>query len=60
MLKELHEKLINREITSEKLTEEYLARIEKENKNINAYLTITKELALEQAKKTDEKLTHLH
>ncbi|MFZ2192801.1 MAG: Asp-tRNA(Asn)/Glu-tRNA(Gln) amidotransferase subunit GatA [Candidatus Moraniibacteriota bacterium] len=56
MLKELHEKLINGETTSEKLTEGYLARIEKENENINAFLTITKELALAQARKIDEKI----
>ena len=56
MLKELHEKLINGETTSEKLTEDYLARIEKENENINAFLTVTKELAMAQAKKTDEKI----
>lgn len=56
MLKELHEKLINQEITAEQLTLDYLMRIEKENEKINAFLTITKELALEQARKIDAKI----
>lgn len=56
MIRELHEKLINKEITSVQLTEEYFDKIEKEDKNILAFLTLTKELALEQAKKVDEKI----
>lgn len=56
MIKELHEKLIKGEITSVKLTEEYFDAIEKKDKSINAYLTLTKDLALEQAGKTDEKI----
>lgn len=57
MIKELHQKLINKEITSVQLTEEYFKRIEEKDKNIFAYLTLTKELAMEQAKKVDEKIT---
>ena len=34
MIKELHEKLINKEITAVQLTEEYLARIAEKDKNI--------------------------
>jgi aspartyl-tRNA(Asn)/glutamyl-tRNA(Gln) amidotransferase subunit A len=56
MIKELHEKLISGKTTSVKLTEEYFDRIEKKDKDIFAYLTLTKELALEQAKKADEKI----
>lgn len=56
MLKELHKKLVSGEVTSKKLTEDYLLRIENKNKNLNAYLTVTKELAMEQARKTDEKI----
>ncbi len=56
MIKELHNKLINKEITSTQLTGEYLKRIEEKDKDIFAYLTVTKELALEQAKKVDEKI----
>ena len=57
MIKELHNKLINKEITAVQLTEEYLARIEKKDKDIFAYLTLTPELALEQAKKVDAKIS---
>ncbi|MFA6974141.1 MAG: Asp-tRNA(Asn)/Glu-tRNA(Gln) amidotransferase subunit GatA [Parcubacteria group bacterium] len=56
MIKELHQKLINHEITSVQLTGEYLQRIVEKDKDIFAYLTVTKELALEQAKKVDEKI----
>jgi aspartyl-tRNA(Asn)/glutamyl-tRNA(Gln) amidotransferase subunit A len=56
MIKELHEKLINGEITSVELTEQYFDAIEKKDKEIFAYLTLTKDLALEQAKKVDEKI----
>ncbi|KKP79995.1 MAG: aspartyl/glutamyl-tRNA amidotransferase subunit A [Candidatus Moranbacteria bacterium RIFOXYA12_FULL_35_19] len=57
MIRELHEKLISGEITSTQLVEQYFAVISQKNKDINAYLTLTKELALEQAKKVDEKIS---
>ena len=56
MIRELHNKLISGEITSVKLTEEYFARIEEKDKDIFAYLTLTKDLALEQARKVDAKI----
>lgn len=56
MIRELHTKLINKEISSVELTEEYLARIEEKDKDIQAYLTLTKEQALEQARAVDEKI----
>lgn len=56
MIKELHHKLVNKETTATQLTEEYFKRIEKKDKDINAYLTLTKDLAMEQAKKVDEKI----
>lgn len=56
MIKELHQKLVNGEITSVKLTEEYFGRIEKKDSEIGAYLTLLKNSALWQAKKTDEKI----
>jgi aspartyl-tRNA(Asn)/glutamyl-tRNA(Gln) amidotransferase subunit A len=58
MIKDLHKKLINKEITAVELVEEYLSRIENLDKAIFAYLTVTKELALEQAKKVDEKIAN--
>jgi aspartyl-tRNA(Asn)/glutamyl-tRNA(Gln) amidotransferase subunit A len=56
MIKELHHKLLNGETTSVKLTEEYYASIEKKDEEIGAYLTLTKDLALEQARAVDEKI----
>lgn len=56
MIKELHEKLVNKEITSVELTEKYFASIEERDPEIGAYLILTKELALEQARIVDEKI----
>ena len=56
MIRDLHNKLINKEITSLQLTEEYFERIQKKDKELFAYLTLTKESALEQARKVDEKI----
>jgi aspartyl-tRNA(Asn)/glutamyl-tRNA(Gln) amidotransferase subunit A len=57
MIKELHQKLIDKEITAVQLTEQYFDVISKKDKEINAYLTLTKESALEQARKVDEKIS---
>ncbi|MFA7319753.1 MAG: Asp-tRNA(Asn)/Glu-tRNA(Gln) amidotransferase subunit GatA [Parcubacteria group bacterium] len=56
MIRELHQKLIDKKITSVQLTEQYFAVIEKKDKDLNAYLTLTKEVALAQAEKVDEKI----
>lgn len=56
MIRDLHNKLINREITATELANQYFDAIEKNDKDLNAYLTVTKDLALAQAKKVDEKI----
>lgn len=56
MIRELHNKLINKEITAEQLALDYFDVISKKDKNIFAYLTLTKDLALEQARKVDTKI----
>lgn len=56
MIRDLHNKLINREITATELANQYFDAIEKSDKDLNAYLTVTKDLALAQAKKVDEKI----
>jgi Asp-tRNA(Asn)/Glu-tRNA(Gln) amidotransferase A subunit family amidase len=38
------------------LTEKYFSKIEKEDKNLCAYLTLTKEKALKEARKIDKKI----
>lgn len=56
MIRDLHNKLINREITSVKLTEQYFDAISKKDGEIGAYLTLAKEEALQQANFVDEKI----
>lgn len=56
MIRDLHEKLVNKEITSVELTQQYFDLIEKKDGEIAAYLTLTKELAMSQAKLVDEKI----
>ena len=56
MIRDLHNKLINQEITSEKLTEDYFARIEKKDPEIKAYLSLNKEFALDKACAVDKKI----
>ncbi|MDD5397197.1 MAG: Asp-tRNA(Asn)/Glu-tRNA(Gln) amidotransferase subunit GatA [Candidatus Moranbacteria bacterium] len=56
MIRELHNKLINREITATQLARDYFDAIEKKDSEIGAYLTLTKKLAMEQAEFVDEKI----
>lgn len=53
-LKKLREMLDNKEISVVELTEQYLERIEKSDKEINSYITVCKENALSDAKKAQE------
>ncbi len=52
----LHDKLVNKEVTATEIANAVIDRLEKTEENIGAYLTVTKETALEAAKKTDEKI----
>ena len=56
MIREIHNKLVNGDISSVGLTEKYFSKIEKEDKNLCAYLTLTKEKALKEARKIDKKI----
>lgn len=55
-LAELSAALHTREISSEELTQIYLARIERLNKELNSFITVTAERALIQAKAADRRL----
>ncbi|WP_024851681.1 Asp-tRNA(Asn)/Glu-tRNA(Gln) amidotransferase subunit GatA [Hydrogenovibrio kuenenii] len=55
-IRQMSEKLHSREITSVALTQHYLDRIEKYDSELNAYISVTPELAIEMAKKADEML----
>ena len=51
----LHDMLVNKEITSLELTEAVLARIDQVEGDVQAYLTVTRDEAIAQAKAVDEK-----
>lgn len=55
-IKEMSEKLHAGEITSVQLTQHYLDRISKYDAELNAYVTVTPELAMEMAKEADQRL----
>lgn len=57
MIREIHEKLKNGEITSVELTRKYLEEIGKKDGEINAFITVAEKEALEQAAFVDEKIS---
>ncbi len=52
----LHDMLVNKEITALELTDAVLARIDEVEGDVKAYLTITRDEAVAQAKAVDEKI----
>ena len=50
---EIREKLLKKEISSQEITSYYLSQIEKKDKDINAYITVCAQQALEKAKYFD-------
>ncbi|MDO8486605.1 MAG: Asp-tRNA(Asn)/Glu-tRNA(Gln) amidotransferase subunit GatA [Candidatus Staskawiczbacteria bacterium] len=56
-IKELHSGLKKKDFSSTELTKAYLSDIKKNDKNIGAYLKVSEELALSQAKIADEKIS---
>ncbi|MCF6254304.1 MAG: aspartyl/glutamyl-tRNA amidotransferase subunit A, partial [Thiomicrorhabdus sp.] len=55
-IKQMSEKLHAGEITSVQLTQHYLDRIEQYDVELNAYITVTPELAIQMAQEADKKL----
>ncbi|MBI3337542.1 MAG: Asp-tRNA(Asn)/Glu-tRNA(Gln) amidotransferase subunit GatA [Candidatus Staskawiczbacteria bacterium] len=53
-IKEAHDGLKKKDFSSTELTRAYLSEIKKNDKKIGAYLNLTEDLALSQAKKADE------
>ncbi len=53
-LHELHEKIKKKEVSSLEATQAQLKRIHEVDTKVSAYITLTEELALSQAKKVDE------
>ncbi len=56
MIRDLHNKLINQDITSEQLTSAYFGKIEKKDPEIKAFLSLNKEFALDKARSVDKKI----
>ena len=48
--------LISRDVSSEELTRKLYDHIEKTDKSIGAYITLTKDIAIEQAKEADKRI----
>jgi aspartyl-tRNA(Asn)/glutamyl-tRNA(Gln) amidotransferase subunit A len=55
---ETQEGLLKKKFTAANLVNEYLARIEKFDKGLNAFLTVSDEMAYEQAKETDSLISN--
>ncbi len=51
-----HKGLIKKEFSAVELTRFYLDKIKKENKKYNDFISLTEDLALEQARKVDDKI----
>src|SRR5688500_6108877 len=55
-IQETHELLSSRKVSSEELTRAYLERIQRLDPRIKSYVTVSEELALEQAKEADQRI----
>jgi aspartyl-tRNA(Asn)/glutamyl-tRNA(Gln) amidotransferase subunit A len=51
---ELHKKLLTKQLSATEVVQYYLDQIDKQEDNLNAYITVRKEESLEKAKKFDE------
>ena len=51
---ELKEKLDNKELTSEEITKAYIDRINQKEKDVQAFVTVLSDAAIEKAKKIDK------
>ena len=57
-LSELSKDLQNKAISSSELTQAYLQRIQEKDALYNSYITVTEEVALEQAKQADQRIAN--
>ena len=55
-VREAHQLLITRQISSVELTQVILQRIQEIDPKIKSYVTVSEELALEQARRADERI----
>lgn len=57
-IRKIHEGLINKEFTATEILESYIANIEKDNKEINAYINFSFDLAKKQARNVDRAIVN--
>ncbi|HEX9722543.1 MAG TPA: Asp-tRNA(Asn)/Glu-tRNA(Gln) amidotransferase subunit GatA [Candidatus Paceibacterota bacterium] len=55
-IRQIHDKLLQKEFSAREIAQAYIRRAKERDGGLNAFLTQTPELALEQAKKVDEKI----
>jgi len=55
-IKEAHEKLVKKEISSVELTKNYLEQIKEKDSKIDAFLEVSSDLAMRQAEEVDKKI----
>ncbi len=53
----IHDLLTKKQMSCEEITKKYLEAIDNHNKELNAYITVTKDTALESAKRIDKKIS---
>ena len=56
-IKKIHQGLVNKEFSCLELTKAYLDKIEKEDKNINSFLSVYRDRAIAESRKVDEKIS---
>jgi len=56
-IKKIHQGLVNKKFSCLELTKAYLDKIEKEDKNINSFLSVYRDRAIAKSKKVDEKIS---
>jgi len=56
-ISQLHEGLLKKDFSAKEICQDFLRRIEKDDKKIKSFLTLTPELALSQAKEVDKKIS---
>lgn len=57
-IKKIHDMLSKKEASCKEITTKYLEEIEKCNGELNAFVTVTADVALKQAEKVDEKISN--
>ena len=56
VIAKLHSRLVNKEISCKELTQQYIDAANRDNGELNAYVTMTPEAALETAERVDKKI----